>query len=87
MGAGRGVGYISSRWGYCEGYCDEEEQDEDYVDNSEEDDDEDHEDPLLSRVSKLERDLSEIKDMLKVLTSSLKSTRYGSNSVPRGCYY
>lgn len=66
----------------------EEEDDEDYVDNGEEDDEEDDEedeDSLSSRVSKLETDLSEIKDMLKVLTSSLKPTRYGSNGVPIGC--
>jgi hypothetical protein len=53
-------------------------------DESEEACEEDHhrdEEPLSSRVSKLETDLSEIKDMLKVLTSSLKPTQYGSNGV------
>ena len=75
-----------------------DEDDEDYIDNADEEDDDDDydydDDPLTRRVSKLETGLEEIKNMLKMLTSSVhglsqatfgsNNVKFGSNGVPRG---
>lgn len=69
-------------WEELNGYedsCDEDSCDENSCDEDS------CKDLLSSRVSKIETELSEIKDMLKLLTSSLKPTQRKFNGVPRGC--